>query len=614
MSVDKKFKKLDDIDHVILRPGMYIGSIKPHKATKWIVEDDKMVQKEVTYNPGLLKIFDEIVTNSVDESKRKGSKLNTVKVDIDRTTNYINIWDNGGIPVVKHTQHKEWIPEMIFSNLKAGSNFNDEEQRTGAGTNGVGSTLTNIYSKEFTVTTCDGANHFTQTFSNNMRKRTAPKTKKSTKGFTEINYLVDFDKFALTGIDDDHFKMIEKRVYDIAACNTNLKVYFNGQLINIKTFEDYIKYYTKDFFYEAKKDKTWSLGIALSNNGFQQVSFANSTDTYDGGTHVDYIMNQIIAQLREFFMKKHKVDVRPGELKNHMFLFLDSTIINPSFSSQTKEKLITEVKDFGSTFEVTNKLIQSIIKSEIVNSILDWIQQKKSAEESKLQRDLNKKLDKIKVEKLIDAKGKDRWKYSIGLFEGDSAISAFRKYRDPQTMGAFALKGKFVNVSEMTNQKLVQNTEVVNLMAAIGLKLGQRIELKDLRYGRILFYVDADVDGNSIAGLLLNFFYKYWPDMFERRMIYKVETPIVVAVPKTKAKKKVLFYTQTEYNDWAAKNDLKNYEIKYKKGLAALVDDEYQDIINNPKMTLISKDDMSANSLDIWFGKNSDLRKTELLK
>jgi DNA topoisomerase-2 len=252
-----------------------------------------------------------------------------------------------------------------------------------------------------------------------MRRRTAAKVKKSTKGFTEINYLIDFEKFAITGIDDDHFKMLEKRVYDIAACNTNLKVYFNGKLINIKTFEDYIKYYTKDFFYESNKDKTWSLGISLSNNGFQQVSFANSTDTYDGGTHVDYVMNQIITQLREFFMKKHKVDVRPGELRNHMFLFLDSTIINPSFSSQTKEKLITEIKDFGSTFEVSNKLVQSIIKSEIVNSILDWIQQKKSAEESKLQRDLNKKLDKIKVEKLIDAKGKDRWKYSIGLFEGD---------------------------------------------------------------------------------------------------------------------------------------------------------------------------------------------------
>ena len=614
MSVDKKFQKLDDIDHVILRPGMYIGSIKPHKANKWIIGEDKMIQKEVTYNPGLLKIFDEIVTNSVDESKRKGSKLNTIKVEINRETNYINIWDNGGIPVVKHTQHKEWIPEMIFSNLKAGSNFDDTEERTGAGTNGVGSTLTNIYSKEFTVTTCDGTNHYTQTFSNNMRKRTPAKIKKSTKGFTEINYLVDFDKFELTGIDDDHFKMLEKRVYDIAGCNTNLKVYFNGKLINFKAFEDYIKLYTPDYFYESKKDKTWSVGIALSENGFQQVSFANSTDTYDGGTHVEYVMKQIQVALIEYFQKKHKVEVRPGELRNHMFLFLDSTVINPSFSSQTKEKLITEVKDFGSTFEVPTKLIQSILKSEIVNSILDWIQQKKNAEDSKLQRDLNKKLGKIKVEKLIDAKGKDRWKCSIGLIEGDSAISAFRKYRTPETMGAFALKGKFVNVSEMTNQKLVLNEEVVNLMAAVGLKLGQKVDLRDLRYGRILFYVDADVDGNSIASLLLNFFHKYWPDMFDRRMIYKVETPIVVAIPKSKTKKKILFYTQTEYNDFVSKNDLKQFDIKYKKGLAALVDDEYQDIINSPRMTLITKDEVSDKSLDIWFGKSSDLRKTELLK
>jgi len=614
MSVDKKFQKLDDIDHVILRPGMYIGSIKPHKANKWIVEDDKMVQRELNYNPGLLKIFDEIVTNSVDESKRSGSKLNTIKVDINRETNYINIWDNGGIPVVKHTEHKEWIPEMIFSNLKAGSNFDDTEERTGAGTNGVGSTLTNIYSKEFTVSTCDGKNHYTQTFSNNMRKRTTAKIKKSTKGFTEVNYLVDFDKFELTGIDDDHFKMLEKRVYDIAGCNTNLKVYFNGKLINFKAFEDYIKLYTPDYFYESKKDKTWSVGIALSESGFQQVSFANSTDTYDGGTHVEYIMKQIQVALIEYFQKKHKVEVKPSELRNHMFLFLDSTIINPSFSSQTKEKLITEVKDFGSTFEVPTKLIQSILKSEIVNSILDWIQQKKNAEDSKLQRDLNKKLGKIKVEKLIDAKGKDRWKCSIGLFEGDSAISAFRKYRTPETMGAFALKGKFVNVSEMTNQKLVQNDEVVNLMAAVGLKLGQTIDLKSLRYGRILFYVDADVDGNSIAALLLNFFYKYWPDMFDRRMVYKVETPIVVAIPRAKTKKKILFYTQTEYNEWSEKNDLKQFEIKYKKGLAALVDDEYQDIINSPRLTLITKDEVSDKSLDIWFGKSSDLRKIELLK
>jgi DNA topoisomerase II len=614
MSVDKKFKKLDDISHVILRPGMYIGSIKPHTANKWIVEEGKMTQREITYNPGFLKIFDEIVTNSVDESKREGSKLNTIKVDLDRKKNKVTIWDNGGIPVVKNTEHDEWIPEMVFSNLKAGSNFDDTEERSWAGTNGVGSTLTNIYSKEFKISTCDGKNSFTQTFSNNMRDRTQPVVKKAKANHTEISYITDLEKFGLTDIDDDHYKMIEKRIYDIAACNTGLKIYFNGDLININTFEDYIKLYTQEYFYEFKKDKTWSLGIALSQNGFQQVSFANTTETYDGGTHVDYVMNQIIVSLREFFLKKHKVDIKPSELKQHMFLFLDATVINPSFSSQTKEKLITEVKEFGTTFEVSAKLIQSILKSEIVNSILDWIQQKKNAEDSKLQRDLNKKLTKIKVEKLIDAKGKDRWKYSIGLFEGDSAISAFRKYRTPETMGAFALKGKFVNVSEITNQKLVQNDEAVNLMASIGLKLGQEIDVRNLRYGRVLIFTDADMDGNAISALLINFFYKYWPDMFERKMIYKVETPIVVAIPKAKTKKKVLFYTQNEYNTWAEQNDLKQFEIKYKKGLAALVDDEYDDIINRPRLTLITKDEASKGSLETWFGKSADLRKNELLK
>jgi DNA topoisomerase-2 len=496
----------------------------------------------------------------------------------------------------------------------SGSNYDDTDERTVAGLNGLGSKLTNVFSKEFIVSSCDGKNHFTQTFSDNMRSRTQPIIKKSKANHTQITYKPDLSQFGIEEIDEDHYKMMEKRVYDLAGCNSGIKFYFNDKLLNFSTFEDYIKLYVDEYFFETKKDKTWSIAVALSENGFQQVSFANSTETYDGGTHVDYIMGQIISQMREFFLKKHKVDIKPSELRNHMTLFLNSTVINPSFSSQTKEKLITEVKEFGSTFEVSPKFIQSILKSEIVNSILDWIQQKKNADDNKLQRELNKKLSKIKVEKLIDAKGKDRWKCSLNLFEGDSASNAFRKYRTPETMGGFSLRGKFTNVSEISNQKLVQNVEAVNLMASIGLKLGQPIDIKNLRYGRILITADADADGVSIAALLINFFYKYWPDMFDRKMIYKVETPIVVATSKDKKKGKISFYTQGEYNEWESKVDLKNWEVSYKKGLAALVDDEYSDIINNPRLTLLTKDDVSETSLDIWFGKNSDLRKTELLK
>jgi DNA topoisomerase-2 len=610
MSIEKKFRKLDDITHVLSRPSMYIGSIKPHTSKKFILVDGKMCPLELTYNPGLLKIFDEIITNSVDEHKRPGSKLDTIKVSI--RNGKIEVWDNGGIPVVKHKEEDQWIPEMIFSNLKAGSNFDDSEDRTWAGTNGVGSSLTNIFSKEFTISTCDGKNSFLQVFSNNMRDKTDPTIKRNKNNHTCITFLPDYEKFGLDGLDESNTDLIKKRVYDIAGCNPTLKIYLDDQLINIKSFEDYIKFYREDYFFETNKDKTWSLGVAHSQEGFQQVSFVNTTETYDGGNHVDYILNQIVSQLREYFQKKHKVDVKPSELKNHIQIFLSTTVINPGFSSQTKEKLITEVKDFGFTFEVSEKLIKSILKSEIVNSVLDWIQQKKSADENKLARELNKNLSKIKVEKLIDAKGKDRWKCSLALFEGDSASSAFRKYRDPQTQGAFSLRGKFINAMEITNQKLVGNNEVVNLMGALGLKLGHKVVPGTLRYGRILLYCDADHDGSSIVGLLLNFLFKYWPELFENPMVFKAETPIVV-VKNNKQKKKISFYTQEEYSQWVEKVNLKDWEIEYKKGLGALIDDEYKEIINSPRLTQITSDDFSKSSLNIWFGKDADLRKHELL-
>lgn len=612
MAIENKYQKLDDITHVLKRSGMYVGSIKMNDSHKWILtEENKIAFREITFNPGFLKLFDEIIMNSVDEFKREGTKLNTIKVSI--TENKISIWDNGGIPVVKHQEHNEWIPEMIFSNLKAGSNFNDDEERTGSGTNGVGSSLVNIFSKEFTVSTCDGKNHFNQIFFNNMRERTEPTIEKSKKNHTEITYLPDYEKFKMEGLDEIHFNLIKKRTIDIAACNPNIKIYFNGDLVNSKTFADYVDLYTEGAFFETNKEKNWHIGIAASNEGFRQVSFVNSTETFDGGSHVDYVLNQIISELRTFFQKKHKVDIKPSEIKNHIFLFLNTTIINPSFSSQTKEKLITEVKDFGFTYQVSAKLIKEILKSEIVETILDWIARKKDAEANKLAREVNKNLAKIKVDKLIDAKGKDRTKCTIALFEGDSASSPFRDYRNTDTQGAFCLRGKFVNATDMTNDKLVQNKEVLNFMAAMGLRLGEVADPERLRYGKILIYTDADTDGSSIAALLINFFYKYWPELFYHKMVYRVETPIVVS-QNVKSKKKINFYTQEEYNTWLENISPKEWIIKYKKGLAALSNDEYEEIILKPRLVSILPDDLSADSLNVWFGKDAELRKEQLLK
>ena len=605
--ISKKYELLDEIQHVLKRPGMYIGSTKPHQSSEYFLEDGKFQKEEIEFNPGFLKLFDEIVSNSVDESKRNKT-LDTIVVNVNEQTNEITIWDNGGIPVVQHTEHKQWIPELIFSNLRAGSNFDDTQSRTVAGTNGVGSTLTNIFSKKFTVKTADGKNQYLQTFSDNMGKRTEAKISKSDKKFTEISYIADLQQFGMQCIGEEHIKMMRKRLIDIAAANPGLRVNFNKEKYRFKSFLEYVKLYVNEALYESSEN--WEFAFAPSNGSFQSVSFVNSIETKDGGTHINYILNQAVEKLRILIKKKHKVEVKPAEIRNHIFLFVNSTVFNPAFSSQTKEKLITEPKDFGSSHIISDKLAIRIFQSEIVKSLLDWIDRKKEADERAQLRKLNKNLDTTKIQKLIDAKSRgDRDKCVLGIFEGMSALSAVRKFRDPQSFGAFPLKGKFLNVNELKPSDVIKNREVVDLMGSLGLRLGEAPE--NLRYGKIYIYTDADPDGDAIAALLINFFAKFWPELFTENRIFRIMTPIVVA---QKGKQTMSFYTNEEYHKWFNEIDPKPWSIEYKKGLASLEDVEYNDIIRNPNTLLLTSDKLFKQTLSEWFGGDSAPRKTKLLK
>lgn len=610
MSIEKKFRKLTDIEHVLLRPGMYVGSVKPREEDAFLPnEAGSFSLQKISYNPAFLKIFDEIISNSVDEHRRNPN-LNKIEVTVDQSTGMIKIWDNGGIPVVKHADHDEWVPELVFSNLKAGSNFNDEEDRLVAGTNGVGSTLTNIYSLKFLVRTCDGKHEFKQDFSENMTMRTdAEVTNKRKSGYTEITFYPEFKRFTLSGIDDTHLLMMKRRCIDLAACNPSLSISFNKEVLKFESFKDYCLRYvqTDNFLYTS--GPRWKLGLAPSSGSFQQVSFVNSVETRDGGTHVEDIVNRIVTWIRERMKKKFKLDLKPGEIRSHFFVFVQADIVNPAFSSQTKEKLITEGSAFGSRLELDETFLKKIFASEIIQKILDWAQQKAQAEERRQLRELNKNASKAKVLKLIDAKAKEgRTRCSLMIFEGDSASSAVRKYRDPMFQGAFPLRGKFLNVAELTPTKIIQNQEVKDLVSALGLKLGE--DPTDLRYGKILIYADADPDGDSIAGLLVNFLGRYWPKLFEDKRVYRVMTPLVVAQQGTDKK---LFYTATEFEFWSKNISLAKWDIGYKKGLASLQSDEYADIIKDPVMFAITGDRDLRGVLDSWFKSDPSYRKRKIL-
>lgn len=416
------YQKLTDIEHVLHRPSMYIGSMNIRTDDNWIFDEElnKMIKKQLSWVPSLLKLFDEVISNAVDESKRPGRNLDTIKVDIDKISGKISIFDNGGIIVEEHPEYKEYIPTMIFGNLRAGSNFDDSLESTVAGQNGIGASLTNIFSKEFIVETCDTKKRFKQIWTDNMNQVTQPQIIEiESKGFTKITFSPDYEKLNTT-LNDDNYNKIVKRVYDVAGCNPNLKIYLNGKKINIKSFKDYIELYRNDFVYD--ENENWQIGVAPGHDGFEQISFVNSTETTNGGTHVNYVVQQIISKLREFLNKKHKIDVKPSEIQAHLALYINCTIVKPRYDSQVKDNLITETRDFKTSWDISDKFIKKIIESGVIEKILAWAEAKAKAIELEELKKLNKSVDKQdpkRVDKFSDAlEANDRHLCELYLSEG----------------------------------------------------------------------------------------------------------------------------------------------------------------------------------------------------
>lgn len=623
MTIEREYKILTDREHIVSRPQMYIGGISIERSSRFVMEGGKFVLKEIDYNPGFIKIFDEILDNSVDESKRKDSKLDTIKISVDRKSGMITIWDNGGMPVHKDKTSKIYVPEMCMGYSKAGSNFNDNEKRETVGTHGIGAYATNCMSTRFYVETADGSKKFYQVYANNAKDRTTPKITACTKHYTQISYIPDYEKFGMEEISDDIYKSIESRVYEVAGTNPKLKIYFNDKKIDIKSFKDYCLMFldsADNFMYEETKDGKWSVGISTSNNGFQCISFVNSVNTFQSGTHVDYILNQFIPFMREKLNKKYKTDILPGQIRNHIMLFVNSTVSNPSFSSQTKERLVSDSKQFVNPIELSKGFLNNIYSSEITNLIADWLDQKKVADDKKAERDANKALSKVKVEKLIDAKWAGTSKKnltSLAITEGLSASAGFRKFRNANTQALFPIRGKILNVRVTTNDKNRSNDELKGIMAAMGLQFGKspfvysngKIIQDNLRIHEVHILTDADTDGDDIAGLLLNIFSYYWPELIKEHRIARIETPILIAKCGKKSEK---FYHKSEFDEWCMKNDIKKWNIEYYKGLGSLEDCDYKDIIQNPNVYYYEWDDLANEELNIWFGKAADKRKDKL--
>uniref|UniRef100_A0A8C0GZP7 DNA topoisomerase 2 n=1 Tax=Chelonoidis abingdonii TaxID=106734 RepID=A0A8C0GZP7_CHEAB len=585
LSVERIYQKKTQLEHILLRPDTYIGSVEFVTQQMWVYDEDEGIScRDVTFVPGLYKIFDEILVNAAD-NKQRDKNMSCIKITIDPENNTISVWNNGkGIPVVEHKVEKVYVPALIFGQLLTSSNYDDDEKKVTGGRNGYGAKLCNIFSTKFTVETAcrEYKKLFKQTWTDNMGKAGEMKLKYfDGEDYTCITFQPDLSKFKMTSLDKDIVALMSRRAYDIAGCTKDVKVFLNGKRLPVKGFRSYVDLYVKDKVDETgnalkviheEANNRWEVCLTLSEKGFQQVSFVNICLIFSPFPSTDQIVNKLI----EVVKKKNKggVGVKPFQVKNHMWVFVNSLIENPTFDSQTKENMTLQAKNFGSTCKLSEKFIKGAVSCGIVESILNWVK-------FKAQNQLNKKCSAVKhtrikgIPKLDDANdagSKNSTDCTLILTEGDSAktlaVSGLGVVgRD--RYGVFPLRGKMLNVREASHKQIMENAEINNIIKIVGLQYKKNYDdqesLKTLRYGKIMIMTDQDQDGSHIKGLLINFIHHNWPSLLRHRFLEEFITPIIKV---SKNKEEFSFYSIPEFEEW--KNNTpnhKSWKTKYYKGL-----------------------------------------------
>uniref|UniRef100_A0A4W4H7T1 DNA topoisomerase 2 n=1 Tax=Electrophorus electricus TaxID=8005 RepID=A0A4W4H7T1_ELEEL len=585
LSVERIYQKKTQLEHILLRPDTYVGSVEPLTQPMWVFDADiGMNCRDITFVPGLYKIFDEILVNAAD-NKQRDSNMNCIKINIDLENNSISIWNNGkGIPVVEHKVEKMYVPALIFGQLLTSSNYDDDEKKVTGGRNGYGAKLCNIFSTKFIVETAcrESKSSFKQTWYENMGRAGEAALRPFTgDDYTCITFWPDLAKFKMQSLDRDTVALMTRRAYDIAGSTKGVKVFFNGTRLPVSTEQACVngfRSYTGSSLTVVHEvvNPRWEVCLTMSEKGFQQVSFVNSIATTKGGRHTDYVADQIVSKLIEVVKKKNKagVVVKPFQVKNHMWLFVNCLIENPSFDSQTKENMTLQQKSFGSTCTLSNKFIKQANSCGIVDSVMNWVK-------FKAQNQLNKKCSAVKhtkikgVPKLDDANdagGKNSGGCTLILTEGDSAktlavsgLSVVGRDR----YGVFPLRGKILNVREASHKQIMDNAEINNIIKILGLQYRKNYSdpesLKTLRYGRLMIMTDQDQDGSHIKGLLINFIHHNWPSLLHHNFLEEFITPIIKVSNK---KQELSFYSIPEFTEWKEKqSNIKSWKVKYYKGL-----------------------------------------------
>jgi DNA topoisomerase-2 len=642
-TVAESYKKLSQREHILQLPDTYIGSRDSHRESRWVYdsEEERMEWRELTFNPGLFKIFDELIVNALDHVTRqaavadKAKRVTQIVVTLTPTT--ITIHNDGeGIPVSLHPEYKVMVPELIFGHLLTSSNYDEKEEKTVGGKNGYGAKLTNIYSKEFVVRTFDGKILYEQKFSDNMSvvgKPVMHKVAGKPKTFTEIRCTPDIARFygaGATEIPADMLAVLQTRVVDAAAlaAANGCRVFLvsggkEAAAVPVSSFEKYVRLFTEEgssVFYERAGPR-WEVAAVLTRHlhadgavDDRHISFVNGIFTRRGGKHVDAVSRAVLGAFCDGPGKK--LDLKPAQLKDAVTFFVNATIVNPSFDSQTKETLTTPAAKFGSVFKISDTFVAKLAKEggllEEAQAVLD----------AKLSREAKKsdgrKSSTVRgIPKLEDATwagGPKSSECTLILTEGDSAASTAisgLKVVGRDKFGVFPLKGKILNVKDATIEKKTKNDELTRIKRILGLEHGRSYkDVSKLRYGKVMIMTDQDVDGSHIKGLLINLFHTEWPELLRLGFLCCMMTPLLKASKSGGTTR--CFFSASEYEKWltSAEGKEKGWHIKYYKGLGTSTATEAREYFTSMNTVRFQWDDSADGNIDLAFSKKrADHRK-----
>ena len=608
---DDNIRHLDDMEHIRVRSGMYIGRLGDGQQN-----DD-----------GIYVLLKEVMDNSIDEFKMGAGKKIEVTIEDDLR---VSIRDYGrGIPQGK-------LIEAV-SKLNTGGKYDSKAFKKSVGLNGVGIKAVNALSSHFEVASFRDGKVRRAAFE---KGQLISDVTEDTTEETGTYIFFEPDNTLFVGYKFQH-QFVETLLRNYTYLNTGLTFIYNGQkILSRHGLEDLLKdNMTSEGLYDIVHLKGEDIEIAFTHTnqyGEEYYSFVNGQHTTQGGTHQSALKEHIARTIKEFYNKNQEF----SDIRNGIVAAIALDVEEPMFESQTKTKLGSnnmwpavpqEDKPAGPSI---NKFVGDFIKTEVDNylhknpQVADVMLQKIQESEkerkaiagvTKLARERakkanlhNRKLRDCRFH-LNDTKGDKQEETCIFITEGDSASGSITKSRDVNTQAVFSLRGKPLNSYGLTKKVVYENEEFNLLQAALNIEDG----MEGLRYNKVIVATDADVDGMHIRLLMITFFLQFFPDLIKKGHVYILQTPLFRVRNRKKGVYETIYCYTDEERIEAIEKLSPNPEITRFKGLGEISPDEFKNFIGKDmrlEKVRLRKDDLVKDLLEFYMGKNTMERQNFIIE